>query len=93
MTYTDALNYVISTISHGPSTGSGCNADSGALLIVTLRRLAVICAGREDGPELLEGFCNAYYGELSNVRWRKQLEAVIPPGDPLRPEFIEGQGL
>lgn len=68
LTYTDALNHITSTIARDPDP---------SLLTVTLRRLAVLIANREDGPELLEGFCDAYYGELSNVRWRKQLEVVM----------------
>lgn len=68
MTYTDALNYITSTISH---------AEDDSQLTVTLRRLAILCASRQDGPELLEGFCNAYYDEASNVRYRRQLEVAM----------------
>lgn len=68
MTFTDALNYVLSCIEH--------DADA-SLLTVTLRRLAVLTANREDGPELVEGFCDAFYGEASNVRYRRQLEAAM----------------
>lgn len=68
MTYTEALNTILCQIEH--------SADA-SLLTVTLRRLAVLTANREDGPELLEGFCDAYYGKLSDLRWKRQLEAVM----------------
>lgn len=67
-TYTDALNYCLSCIEY---------AADDTFLIVTLRRLAVLTANREDGPEKLRGFNDAFYDELSNVRYREQLAVVL----------------
>lgn len=69
MTFTDAADYILSRIEY--------DADADALLIVTLRRLAVLIANREDGPELLEGLLEAYYGELCDLRYREQLALVM----------------
>lgn len=68
ITYTDALNHITSTIS---------DTTDDSQLIVTLRRLAILCASRTDGPELLQGFCDAYYKEASNVRHLDQLRVVM----------------
>lgn len=68
ITFTDDLNLVLCQIEH---------ATDDSQLIVTLRRLAAICANREDGPELLEGFRDAYFREASNVRYREQLRVVM----------------
>lgn len=67
-TYTDALNYITATITH---------AADDSQLTVTLRRLAVIIANRADGPELLGGFNDAFYAELSDLRYREQLALVM----------------
>lgn len=67
-TYTDALNYITSTITQ---------AADDSQLVVTLRRLAVLIANREDGPELLEGFRDAFYREMSDLRYRRQLEVAM----------------
>lgn len=69
MTYTEALNTILCHIEN--------STDSDALLTVTLRRLAVLTANREDGPEQVEGFCDAYYAELSDLRWKRQLEVAM----------------
>lgn len=68
MTFTDYLNLVLDCLSH---------PDASAILTVTLRRLAVIIANRQDGPELLEGLLDAYYGARSDLRYREQLALVM----------------
>lgn len=69
MTSTDALDYLIFAIARaGPNDTTVAD---------TTTRLGVAFANRDDGPELIESLCNAFYGARADLRYREQLALVM----------------
>lgn len=67
MTYTDALNYIITRITHDASADAPFDGAQDALLTVTLTRFAIHCANLPGAMKWLDLFIGEFYSERGRL--------------------------